>query len=99
MSNKDVKTLLRSMNYITKLSYMDNITGYMKNFTTFIKKHTVGLKEGKYPEYHKDTKIAKNDKFSFKVYRMKKDPDGNIVTANKTLNKGRTVYHVKKVQV
>lgn len=98
LTKTELKTLSHSIKYITKLSYNNNEEGYMTKFNDFIKKHKEGVDDGKYPDYHKDIKIKKKDKFSFKVYRQKEDPLGNPVYADKELNQGRTTYWVKRVQ-
>ena len=94
--------LSQSIKYITKLSYMTGDVGYLehlpKGMTKWLKKLRNEIKKNpnhKY-NYHKDTDIS-NDIFSFKVYRQKKDPLGNTVTADKIIP-GRTTYWVKAVQ-
>lgn len=95
--------LARSIRYITKLSYMTAEVGYLehldKSLYKFIKKQRQEINDGKKPEfsYHPNIKLEKNDKFIFKVYRQKTDPQGNEVKADKII-KGRTTYWVPTVQ-
>lgn len=98
LTKSELKTLSHSIKYITKLSYYNNSMGYMLKFNDFIKKHKEGIDKGKYPNYHKDIKIKKNDSFSFKVYRQKEDPKNNPVYADKKLNKNRTTYWSPTIQ-
>jgi formamidopyrimidine-DNA glycosylase len=98
LSNDELIRLSESIKYVTKLSYYNNTTGYMTNFGDFIVTHKERIDEEIYPEYHKDIKLNKNDKFQFNVYQKKKDPFGNDVIADKTINKGRTTYWVKDIQ-
>jgi formamidopyrimidine-DNA glycosylase len=91
LSNDDIKKLSHSIKYVTKLSYYNNTTGYMTNFGSFIKTHKEKIDDGKYPEYHPEIKL-KEDTFKFNVYRQKKDPLGNEVERDVTINNGRTVY-------
>jgi len=99
LSDNEILAIGRAMKYITKLSYYDNMTGYMTNFESFIPVHKERVKKGIYPDYHDDVKIKKGDTFEFKVYRQKKDPLGNPVSADKTIQKGRSTYWVPGVQV
>lgn len=98
LTTNEIHELSKSIKYITKLSYYNNDTGYMTNFDKFVEKHKKGIDKGIYPEFHTDTVLLKTDKFEFKVYQQKKDPDGNPVEANKTINEGRTTYWVPSVQ-
>lgn len=88
-NNNLLKTLVHSIKYIIKLSYLSKNVGYMndKDLVKFIGKIR---KEKKY-NFHSDIKIWKNDKFAFNVYRQKKDPYGNIVNTSKIIT-GRTTY-------
>ena len=99
LNEKELKTLGYSIRYVIKLSYYNNTTGYMTNFGDFVKVHKERVDNGIYPEYHEAIKFEKNDKFEFKVYRQKKDPLGNPVDADKSINKTRTVYWVPNVQL
>ena len=94
--------LSKSIKYIIKLSYLTGNIGYLEHFPpsmiNWLRKLRNEIKKNpdhKY-NYHKDTNIG-NNIFSFKVYRQKKDPLGNIVTADKIIS-GRTTYWVKNVQ-
>ena len=97
LNNNDIKNLSHSIKYTTKLSYYNNTTGYMTNFGSFIKTHKEKIDNGKYPEYHSETKLKENT-FKFNVYRQKEDPLGNEVERDVTINNGRTVYWVSAIQ-
>ncbi len=97
LTDSDIFVLSESIKYVTKLSYYNNTTGYMTNFGSFIKTHKEKIDSGKYPEYHSDIKLKENI-FKFNVYKQKEDPLGNEVERNTTINKGRTVYWVPKIQ-
>lgn len=97
LTESEIKQLFKSIKYVIKLSYYDNITGYMENFKDFIDIHKKGISDGTYPDYHGDIDL-KNKKFKFYVYRRKTDDKNNPVTAEKNLIKGRTVYWVPNVQ-
>jgi len=99
LSDDDLLKLSHSIKYVTKLSYYNNTTGYMTNFGDYSKKHKKGIDNGKYKNYHTDIHLKTTDKFIFKIYLKKKDPFGNIVEKDKTLNKGRTTHWVKNIQV
>lgn len=98
LKQEEIHRLAYSIKYIIKLSYYNNFTGYMTNFGNFIEKHKKNIDDGKIKEYHTDVKLKKTDTFQFKVYQQKKDPYGNIVEANKEINKDRTTYWVPSVQ-
>jgi formamidopyrimidine-DNA glycosylase len=98
LTDSEIKTLGKSIQYITKLSYYDNETGYMTHFDEFIQDHKKGIDKGVYPEYHNDIKLKKNEGFDFKVYRKNKDSDGNEVLADKKLQKTRATYWAPAVQ-
>lgn len=70
----------------------------MAEFGSFIDVHKKGIDNKLYPDYHTDVKLKKTDKFKFKVYQQTEDPLGNPVEKDKTINKGRTVYWVPKIQ-
>ena len=99
LTDSELKTLSKSIKKVIKLSYYNNITGYMTNFGEYSVIHKKGIDNGVYPEYHKDIKLKSSDKFIFKVYQKDKDEIGNKVEKDKTLNKGRTVYYVPKIQI
>lgn len=99
LTKEDILVLGHSIKYITKLSYYNNTTGYMTNFGNYSKIHKDGIDSKIYPNYHTDIKIKKTETFKFKVYRKNTDPFGNQVIKDKELNKGRTVYWVKEVQI
>jgi len=98
LSNLDLKKLVFAIKYITKLSYYNNSTGYMTHYDKFIDIHKKRIDDDIYPNYHADIKLKKNDKFTFKVYRQKKDPFGNSVSIDKTIQKNRSTYWVANVQ-
>lgn len=98
LSEPEIKSLGKAIKHLTKLSYYYNKTGYMTHFDDFIKIHKDRIDNGLYPEYHKDIKIKKKEIFEFKVYRQKKDPDGNEVLADKKMQKTRSTYWVPEAQ-
>ena len=98
LTDKKLIKLANSIKYITKLSYYNNDTGYMTNFGEFTQIHKKRIDSGKYTNYHSEIKIKKDEKFVFKIYRQKTDPEGNNVEKDLTINKGRTVYWVPNVQ-
>lgn len=98
LTDSEIKKLGKSVKYITKLSYYNNETGYMTHFDDFIKVHKEKIDNNTYPEYHSEIKLKKKDKFEFKVYRQKKDPEGNEVLADKKLQKTRSTYWVPQIQ-
>ena len=98
LNDNEIKTLEQSIKYIVKLSYYYNDTGYMTNFDKYIKKHHEDIINGKYPDYHSEIKLEKNDKFEFNVYGKKKDLLGNIVEIDKTIQGDRSTYYVSSIQ-
>lgn len=98
LTTTEIHNLAYSIKYIIKLSYFNNVTGYMTRFYDFIIVHKNGVLNGIFPDFHPTIKIRKTEKFEFKVYQKKTDPFGNLVEANKELNKGRTTYWVPIVQ-
>jgi formamidopyrimidine-DNA glycosylase len=98
LNDNDITNLLNSIKYITKLSYYNNITNYMSNFGDFIETHKKGIDDKIYPNYHESIKLKKTDKFVFKVYKQKNDPNGYDVIFDKSINSGRTVYWVSQIQ-
>lgn len=98
LTDDEILTLGNSIKFVTKLSYYNNSTGYMAEFGSFIDVHKKGIDNKLYPDYHTDVKLKKTDKFKFKVYQQTEDPLGNPVEKDKTINKGRTVYWVPKIQ-
>jgi formamidopyrimidine-DNA glycosylase len=99
LSEDEIRSLGKAIQYLTKLSYYDNTTGYMTHFDDFIDIHKERIKKGIYHDFHKHIKIKKGEKFEFKVYRQKKDPDGNPVEADKSIQKTRSTYYSPNVQV
>ncbi|ATZ80891.1 formamidopyrimidine-DNA glycosylase [Bodo saltans virus] len=97
LTNTDLTTLCNSIQYITKLSYYNNTTGYMTHFGDFITLHKERIDNGTYPNYHKHIDL-KNKEFKFSVYRQEKDPYGNDVKIDKTIQKNRSTYWVFDVQ-
>lgn len=98
-----VYKLANSIKYIVKLSYLNANIGYLEHLDdvmdSFIKKLRKEINENKnhINNYHPDVILNKNDKFTFKVYRQKKDPVGNLVKTDKIIT-GRTTYWVPEVQ-
>jgi formamidopyrimidine-DNA glycosylase len=96
-------SLSKAIKYIVKLSFETNISGYIGHLDKDIKKFIYNLRkdiklhDNHENNYHKKVQIKKN-KFSFKVYRKKKDPHGNIVKVEKNLIKNRTTYWSPTVQ-
>lgn len=99
LTNEELLSLAHSIKYVTKLSYYNNTTGYMTNFGNYNVEHKKGIDNGTYLNYHNDIILKPTDVFQFKIYQKKKDPLGNPVEKDKTLNKGRTTHWVKNVQV
>jgi formamidopyrimidine-DNA glycosylase len=99
LSKSEIKNLGKAIQYITKLSYYNNMTGYMTHFDDFIKIHKERVDKGIYPNFHEHIKLKKNEKFKFKVYRKNTDPLGNEVEADKSIQKTRTTYWVPNVQI
>lgn len=97
LSNDDIIQLSKSIKYILKLCYTNNKTGYMVLFNNFIDKHKIGIKNHKYPDYHKDIHIGDNTEFEFSVYRKTKDPLGNPVKNDKIID-DRSTYWVPNIQ-
>jgi formamidopyrimidine-DNA glycosylase len=98
LSEKEIRDLGESVQYLTKLSYYDNETGYMTHFDDYIQTHKDDINDGKLPNFHDHIKLKKKDKFEFNVYRQKNDSLGNEVLADKKLQKTRSTYWVPKIQ-
>lgn len=98
LSDNEIRKISHSIKYLTKLSYYNNITGYMTGFGDFISTHKERVDSGIYSNFHSEIKLKKKDEFVFKVYRQKKDPLGNPVVGDRTINKDRTTYWVPNVQ-
>lgn len=98
LSESEIRELGKAIQYVTKLSYYNNTTGYMTHFDDFIDLHKERIDKGLYPNYHKHIKINSNEKFKFKVYRQKKDPDGNPIEMDKSIQKTRSTYWSPNVQ-
>jgi formamidopyrimidine-DNA glycosylase len=98
LTESEIEDLGYAIQYLTKLSYFNNLTGYMTQFDDFIKIHKERIKKGIYPDYHESIKLKKGDKFEFKVYRQKKDELGNLVEVDKSIQKTRSTYWVPNVQ-
>jgi formamidopyrimidine-DNA glycosylase len=98
LTKNDLIKLLYSIKYISKLSYYNNETGYMTHFGNFIKEHKQQIDNGKYPNFNKDINLENNASFKFKVYGQSIDPYGNIVKADKNIQKNRTTYWVPNIQ-
>lgn len=98
LSVPEIEILGKSIRYITKLAYYDNMSGYMELFGNFIKTHKNYVDNGILPNYHSDIHLKKNEKFIFNVYRKKTDSLGNVIDADKTIQKGRTTYWCPNVQ-
>lgn len=98
LSDEEIKNLGKAIQHLTKLSYYNNTTGYMTHFEDFIELHKERIDKGVYPDFHANVKLKKNEKFYFKVYRQKKDPYGNTVEADKSIQKTRSTYWTPNVQ-
>lgn len=96
--------LAESIKYVVKLSFVDANIGYLEHLdesmASFIKQIRADIKDNKNSEfnYHQDVVFNETDKFSFKVYRKKTDPNGNPVQGDKIIP-GRTTYWVPAVQL
>lgn len=84
-----IKKLSYWINYMVKLSYVDNHIGYMTN----LEKEAAKISRR---HYHPEIRL-KDREFTFLVYGQKHDPDGNVVKADKIIS-GRTTYWVQAVQ-
>jgi formamidopyrimidine-DNA glycosylase len=62
-NDKLIKSLTKSIKYITKLSYTTSINEYSGQYKEFYDY----IKEGKYDKFHDDIKLKKNDNFFFKI--------------------------------
>ena len=99
---KKVSLLSKAIKYVIKLAYMTADIGYLEGLETDFDKFIMNLRKeinkDKNHElnFHPETNL-KNKKFSFKVYRQKKDPYGNDIIPDKIVN-GRTTYWSPKVQ-
>ena len=100
LTRKDIDNLCYSIKYIIKLSYYNNSTTYINSIPKkFIESHKTEIDNGKYPNYHSDIKFKKNQIFEFEIYGKKIDKLGNEIYPDKIINKGRTTYWVKNIQV
>lgn len=90
INDNELETLIKSIRYMVKLSYISNHIGYMTN----LEDESQHLERKKYLN---EIKIKKKDmEFQFKVYRQKKDPLGNTVNISKMHR--RSIHWVKKIQ-
>mgnify|MGYP003387426516 CR=1 FL=1 len=86
-----------------KLSFLKANIGYLEEsdpkMISFITKLRNDIDSDVNHEYniHPEVILQKTDKFSFNVYRQKKDPLGNDVKADDII-KGRTTYWCPAVQ-
>ena len=64
----------------------------MTHFDDFIDLHRERIDKGVYPNYHKHIKIKSDENFKFKVYGQKKDPGGNHIEVDKSIQKTRSTY-------
>lgn len=96
LSIDDLNKLAHSIRYILRLCYENNKIGYMELFKNFVDKHKKGIIDGKFPVFHKNTKIP-NKEFTFNVYRQKTDPLGNPVIISKIID-DRSTYWVPNIQ-
>ena len=92
-----IKSLTESIKFVTKLSYVTNITGYMEHIREFVKEIRNKIKSNDAPNYHKDIDV-KGQVFSYQVYRKKQDSNGNKVEMVEII-KNRNMYWVPAVQV
>lgn len=98
-SKDDINNLCYWIKYTIKLAYYNNSIDYIEKISkTFIDSHMIGILSGKYPNYHSDIKLKETAKFKFLIYKKKEDTYGNKITADKTVNSGRTMYWVKEIQ-
>jgi endonuclease-8 len=97
LSDFDLTSLCDSIQYVTKLSYYNNTTGYMAHFGDFIKLHKERIDKKIYPNYHPKINVH-NEEFKFNVYRQEKDPYGNNVEIDKTIQNERSTYWVSAIQ-
>jgi formamidopyrimidine-DNA glycosylase len=98
LSENEIMHMANIIKQVLKQCYIYNDTDYMEDIKDFVKEHYDGLTKGKYPDYHSEIKILKNQKFMFFVYRQKVDPLGNKVIAEKILA-NRSTYWVPTVQI
>ena len=98
LTNNEIMHLADVIKQVLRQCYIYNDTGYMADIKDFVKEHYDGVNKGKYPDYHSEIKILKNQKFMFYVYRQKVDPFGNKVIAEKILGK-RSTYWVPTIQI
>ena len=99
LTDEDINNLCYWIKYTMKLAYYNNHIKYIEKISdTFIENHRLGILSGNYPDYHNDIKLKESAKFKFLVYQNKEDKYGNIVSADRTINPGRTTYWVKSVQ-
>ena len=95
--------LADSIKYVVKSSYLNADIGYFehldKGMISFVDELRKEINENKnyINNYHPDVILDKNTKFSFKVYRQKKDPYGNPIQADKIIT-GRTTYWSPTIQ-
>lgn len=95
-----VNRLSKAIKHVVKLSFMTADIGYLehlpKSMDKYVKRLREELKTDPDEEIHPDIKIG-NEKYKFKVYLQKKDPDNNPVEGAKIIT-GRTTYWVPAVQ-
>lgn len=93
--------LAHSIKYILKLSFLTASIGYLEHLdpdmVSFIKKLRTEIDKKHIYNFHPEIQLDKNDVFSFKVYRQKKDPHGNLIKADKIIG-NRTTYWSPLVQ-
>lgn len=96
LAGPEIGSLAGSIKRIMKLAYQCNHTGYMERFGPYVDQHASGITTGRYPEYHPDVDL-KGERFRFKVYDQKTDPNGFTVIRERIGN-DRTVHWVREVQ-
>jgi formamidopyrimidine-DNA glycosylase len=101
LTEDEIIKLGEAIQYLTKLSYYNNTSEYMHNIEdhdNYIKLHKKNIDNGVLSNYHDHIKINKNNKFIYKIYRKNKDPDGNNVEIDKTIQINRKTYWVPNIQ-
>ncbi len=79
-TDKEIKTLSKSIKYILRKCYLSNDTTYMQTLKLWVESRPAKIKEGLYPDYHNDIIIKPKDlNLIFTVYNKDYDPNGNEV--------------------
>jgi formamidopyrimidine-DNA glycosylase len=99
LSNKlaeAIRYTLKSAYLTAEIGYLEHLDPKMGKFINELRETVKKDKDSKY-NFLPDVKLKKNDKFTFEVYRQKKDPFGNPVKADKIIP-GRTTYWSPAIQ-